>query len=296
MTGTLTLAPYVAAHLGERRRRGEITFRTFQHRGYHLRGLVESFGARPVESFGPAAVLRWQETIGHLSAGTRRNQLSTVRVFGRWLVARKVIKRDPTAGLPYVKQPRKAARALPEDAAARILGAAPDARGRAIVWLMLGCGLRCCEVAHLEVADYDPTGRTLFVRGKGGHERVLPVPDAVAHALDAYIVEAGSAYGPLIRSVRASRASCGLLPGSISNLLSIWVADAGVKVRPRDGVSAHALRHTAASDVLERCHDLRVVQQMLGHVHLSTTAIYLRQAAMGDMRTAMEGRAYRIAG
>jgi site-specific recombinase XerD len=57
-------------------------------------------------------------------------------------------------------------------------------------------------------------------------------------------------------------------------------------------VSAHALRHTAASDVLDRCKDLRIVQQMLGHQHLATTAIYLRRASLVDMRTAMEGRRY----
>lgn len=58
----------------------------------------------------------------------------------------------------------------------------------------------------------------------------------------------------------------------------------------RDELLAHALRHTAASDVLDACRDIRVVQQMLGHQSMATTQIYLRRADLGRMREAMEGR------
>lgn len=57
-------------------------------------------------------------------------------------------------------------------------------------------------------------------------------------------------------------------------------------------MSAHALRHTAASDVLDRSNDLRIVQEMLGHRNLATTSIYLRRASLTQMREAMEGRTY----
>lgn len=288
-----TLAPFVATYLTGRRRRGEFNAQTYRTQRSHLRGLVRSFGTRPVESFGPAAVRRWQETIGHLAPASRRLQLSTVRCFGRWLVARKVIRRDPTFGVPPIRQPRKAARALPVSDVTKVLAAAPDTRAKAILWLMLGCGLRCCEVAQLDIGDYDPKGLTLFVVGKSGHERVLPVPSAVASALNVYLAEVGLGHGPMIRSQRWGDWRAGLSPSAVSKLVGVWMGDAGIKARNRDGISAHALRHTAASDVLERCHDLRVVQQMLGHAQLSTTAIYLRQAAIGEMRIAMEGRTYR---
>ena len=73
------------------------------------------------------------------------------------------------------------------------------------------------------------------------------------------------------------------------------MAAAGLKNRPRDGVSAHALRHTAASDVMDRCHELRTVQAMLGHASIAATEIYLRRANLGQLREAMEGRDYRRA-
>jgi integrase len=53
-----------------------------------------------------------------------------------------------------------------------------------------------------------------------------------------------------------------------------------------------SLRHTAASDVLDRCHDVRTVQVMLGHASLATTQIYLRRASLDQLREAMNGRDY----
>lgn len=62
--------------------------------------------------------------------------------------------------------------------------------------------------------------------------------------------------------------------------------------RGPDGISRHPLRHTCASDVLDRCGNSRTVQEMLGHVNLASTQIYLRRANLDQLRDAMDGRAY----
>jgi integrase/recombinase XerC len=287
---TTTLTPQLERYIYERRARGEIGAETARNQRCHLRGLADSFGARPLNRLTRREVERWQETIGHLSPATRRARLSTVRTFCRWLVDRRAIMKDPTAGLPSIRQPRTVPRALPRQAIIDLLGQLPDRRADLIIWLMVGLGLRCCEVSRLELADYDPAGSTLTVRGKGGHQRVLPVDEPVRRAIVRYLAETGVIHGPLIRSRREPWA--GLAPDSISRYVSQWMSDAGVKYRLRDGVSAHALRHTAASDVFDRCHDLRVVQEMLGHASLKNTEIYLRRASMGRLRSAMAGRDY----
>lgn len=251
---------------------------------------MESFGERPLNQLTRPAVERWQETIGHLAATTRRNHLSSVRGFCRWMCDQGYVRVDASGGIQPVRQPKSVPRALSADAVHRLLDAAPDHRGRAIIWLMVGLGLRCVEVAQLEHADYDRVAGTLLVTGKLSNQRLLPVPVGVRDALDSYLTEAGAISGPLIRSYRRPR--CSLRPGTISTMMSIWMQDAGIKVRARDGVSAHALRHTAASDVLDKVHDLRVVQQMLGHERLATTAIYLRRIDSARLREAMEGRDY----
>lgn len=108
--------------------------------------------------------------------------------------------------------------------------------------------------------------------------------------MDAYLDRFPASFGPLVRSYRDPSKSLGA--DTLSGMVAEWMRAAGVKRRSRDGVSAHCFRHTAASDVLDNCNDLRVVQQMLGHQHLTTTAIYLRRASMGKMREAMAGRRY----
>jgi integrase/recombinase XerC len=181
---------------------------------------------------------------------------------------------------------------LPPDAFARLVHVVVgDLRGRAIVELMVGMGLRCIEVATVQVGDYDPRRRTMRVVGKGGHRRVLPVPAGTARAVDAYLQSGGITYGPLIRSKNDPAA--GITPLYLSTMVSRWMRAAGIKGARFDGVSAHALRHTCASDVLDRSGSLVVVQEMLGHADLNTTRIYLRGAGLDEMREAMEGRDYR---
>ncbi len=287
-----TLMPHARRYVDERRKRGEYTVGTARNASWALRAFSESFGNRPLDQLGPRAVERWQEGFGHLSPATRRQRLSYVRGFAAWMVKRALVKSDFTADIPPIRQPRAVPRALPAEKVARLLAACPDARARAMVWLMVGCGLRCVEVARLEYADYDERTRTLRVVGKAGNQRDVPVPVEVAAALAVYRDELPFRYGPLIRShLHPSR---GISADTVSGLVGRWCDLAGIKARRRDGISAHALRHTAASDVLEACNDLRVVQALLGHQHLSTTSIYLRHVDLATMRKAMAGRDYRL--
>jgi site-specific recombinase XerD len=288
-----SLLPHVDRYLAQRRNQGTLCPNAVRNQRCCLYGLAESFGRRRVAHLSRRDVDRYLETLGHLAPATRRQRLSTVRTFCGWLVTNGTIRRDPTAGIPSIRQPRHVPRALPDAAVVRVFAALPDLRAQAIVACMVYLGLRCCEVSRLELADFDPVDSLVTVQGKGGHERVLPVPDECADILRRYASTQPSCGGPLIRSKR--NPSLGLAPDTISGMVSEWMAEAGIKQRPRDGVSAHAARHTAASAVLDRCHDVTVVQRMLGHAHLSTTSIYLRRAGLDALREAMGGRSYSLA-
>lgn len=233
---------------------------------------------------------QWLASRQHLAPATRRAQFSSVKTFCNWLVREGHLKSNPVLEMRPPRQPRTVPRAVDADAVAALLAVVPDVRGRAVVWLMVGMGLRCCEVENLEMGQWDRRSQTMVVRGKGSHERALPVPAEVTAALDAYLAEFPANSGPLVRSYR--RPSSALTADALSGLVSEWFRAAHLKRAARDGISAHALRATAASDVLDVCGDLRVVQEMLGHQNLATTSIYLRRSGLPQMRAAMSGRSY----
>ena len=288
--GSSGLAATAERYVAGRQERGEIGAGTAQNYRSQLGRLVALHGDQAVVDLGQATIGAWQAAVGSLAPSCRRGNRSTVMAFCGWLVDEGALASNPAAKLPRVRQPRTVPRALAGADVRRLLAALPDQRAMAIIQLMVGLGLRCVEVSRLRMEDYDPAGRTVLVTGKAGHQRVLPVPTAASQALDLYLRQAGVVGGPLLG--RYDRPHEPLKPGTVSKMAMEWVAAAGIKHRVHDGVSAHALRHTAASDVLDRCGDLRVVQEMLGHANLATTSRYLRRADLGKMREAMEGRDY----
>ena len=271
----------------ERWRRGEITPATRDSIGYTLRTFSASFGARPLHHLGPKSIDRWLETISDRAPSTRRNYLSRVRHFCQWLVAEGAIRRDPTTHVPRIRQPRRVPVTLTGHQIDTLFASLPNLRAQVVVSIMAEVGARCIEVSRLRAEDYDPDRRTLRMIGKGGHERDVPVPARTCRLINAYLDEIGVVGGPLIRSTVDPRA--GLAPATLSHYVRHWMTASGVKRRAHDGRSAHGLRRTCGSDVMDACGDVQVVQAVLGHARIETTArYYLRPVPLDRMRTAME--------
>lgn len=249
---------------------------------------VRFMGQRPLERIGQSDVERWMEHCGGYSPASRRALLSSARCFLRWAERHKHVRRNVALNIKGPRQPRMLPRALPTGGPAKVLTACPDARARFIVTLMLQQGLRCVEISRLELHDIDTINETMMIRGKGDHERLLPLLAETREALFDYLAEHPCTAGPLVRSYTRREA---LTAGSISRLTSGWMLAAGVKSAPRDGVSAHSNRHTAATDMLLNGAHLRDVQTALGHAHLATTERYIPFVVKG-LADAMGGRTY----
>jgi integrase/recombinase XerC len=273
------LTDAVPAYLADRLARGELRPNSVHQVRWRLSVLVKAcppgLHLADLDRYHVAA---WQAAMVEQRPATRRAGVSAVRTFCRWAQAEGLLEGDPTARVGRVVEPRRDTRALSAGKVARLQLVLPDLRAQVIVALMFGVGLRCCEVARLHVDDYDgdPDGPQVRVVGKGDHERRVPVPLAVAAVLDDWLADRGR--GPLV----------GLSAARLSVLVSGWMDQAGLKRRAYDGVSAHALRHTFASDVLDRCGNVRVAQALLGHQSLATTQRYLRVASMDQMRAAAD--------
>jgi site-specific recombinase XerD len=285
-----TLFPYVNKFLSVMRARGVYQPNTVDGVRSNLNDMAAEFGRRPLNRFGPQFIEDWMNR-PDLGPSTRRTRLSNAKKFSEWMVEIGKVKMVATRQYPRIKLPRRVPVTCPEDDVAKLLDlVAGDRRATAMVWLMVGQGARCVEVSNLMMDDYDPRARMIRLRGKFDHERELPVTIECARALDAYIAEIGRVPGPMIRSL--TNTYDGLTAATISDYMGRWMRAAGIKARNYDGKSAHGLRRTCASDVMDRTRDIYAVQAMLGHASIETTTIYLRPVSTDTLREAMEGRSY----
>lgn len=219
------------------------------------------------------------------AASTRCTNLGIVRPFLDWAGRRGHITPSVAGELANPRRPDPLPRALSAAQVATLLNHVPDRRGRVIVLLEFQCGLRRAEVAKLDVSDVDLLEGTALVHGKGRIERLAYLSPETLDAIRVWMIERGPGPGALVCAYDSTRR---LTPTWIGMLVSQWMADAGLKRAPRDGVSGHALRHACATKMLRDGRNIRVVQRAMGHRSIQTTARYLR-ADDDEVRQAMTG-------
>lgn len=143
-------------------------------------------------------------------------------------------------------------------------------RNAAILTLCYGCGLRISEALSLTPADFsDKNATSIYVTGKGGKTRLVPVIPAVHEAIDDYLSCCPFILPPdqpLFRGVRGGKLQRATVERAVQQLRS--------SLGLPDSVTPHALRHSFATHLLSRGGDLRTIQELLGHASLSTTQIY----------------------
>lgn len=280
-----TLGGSVLRYVDMRRQAGEFANTTSKSVRWTLWRFAETVGLeRPPRTLSRRHIDKWIASRSTVAPATLRLELSIIRTYCRWLIHAGELKRDPAIGVKGPPKPREVPRALATNDVGRLLSVCPDCRARLIVSLMVQEGLRCLEVADLQLSDIDLADRTLLVVGKGGHQRLLPLSDDTGIQLARYLHDYPATAGPLVRSYNFPQR--GITPNHISVLVTAWMVDAHVRG------SAHALRHTMASDMLDRGANIRDVQTALGHASLGTTQRYLRRSEGKKLREAMGGRHY----
>jgi site-specific recombinase XerD len=169
--------------------------------------------------------------------------------------------------IPFAKQKRPLPTVLSVEEVRRLLDAPSCSKHRAVLSLIYGTGARLNEATHLRVGDIDGARMMIHIRcGKGGKPRMVPMSAALRDLLRAYwLIERPRDY-----------LFPGAEPGRPLHETSVQhaCAKARLKARIDKPVSAHTLRHSYATHLLELGVDLRTIQKLLGHRSLSTTAIY----------------------
>lgn len=213
------------------------------------------------------------------AVNTQRARLGTLQRFFAWLCREHELEANPAADLDL---PRKQARSLPKALSleeVRAVLAVPDVsdalgiRDRAMLEVLYITGIRRRELTMLDVADIGFDNATLSVRkGKGGKDRLVPLGTRALDWLRQYLARTRprlttSATGhALFITGYGERFNVNALGNHIRKLI-----EKGGIERPG---SCHLLRHSCATHMHERGADIRVIQQLLGHARLDTTAIY----------------------
>ncbi len=209
-----------------------------------------------------------------LKPTTLRRKISSVRSFYAFLLREGKIEKDPTVDISLPKKDKRLPEVLSLEEIEKILNAIPEnsfrgKRDRAIVELLYSCGLRVSELTGLKVKDIDMKNGFLKCFGKGSKERIVPFGERAKDVLKKYLKEREKK-GITSEYLFVSRKGERILRQFINAILNKYAR----KARIRKKVHPHMLRHSFATHLLERGADLRSVQELLGHVDISTTQIY----------------------
>jgi integrase len=153
-------------------------------------------------------------------------------------------------------------------------------RDRAILEILYGCGLRATELATLQLANVNLEERILRVVGKGNKTRLVPIGRTACAAIEDYIKHERSRFTATTQTGVSAKPRPELFPsqrrGKTMTYVRIWqlVKELAALAGFEKEIYPHRFRHSFATHLLENGCDLRVIQELLGHADISTTAVY----------------------
>jgi integrase/recombinase XerC len=209
-----------------------------------------------------------------LSARSIQRRLSATRTFFRYLLREKHVKTNPVVSVSAPKSGKRLPGNLDVDRMARLLDIPGDEpivnRDRAILELLYSSGLRLSELTDLDCGDVDAQDATVRVTGKGNKDRIVPVGRHALRALTKWYKSRGQLAQADETAMFVSNRGTRLSPRSVQARVTHWAKHQGID----SNVFPHLFRHSFATHLLESSHDLRGVQELLGHANISTTQIY----------------------
>lgn len=218
-----------------------------------------------------------------LSKRTVARHMAALRTFFRFLIREGYLKKNPMSALRTPKLEKKLPMVLDENEVSRLMEAPGDdltgRRDRAILETLYSTGMRVSEVVQLDCEGVDFIGGVARVLGKGSKERICPIGDRALRCIRHYLelrdrVKEGAKKKPWGRALflnhSPNQSGSRITDRSVRRIVDKYIE----QTCRRENISPHTLRHSFATHLLNRGADLRSVQELLGHEHLSTTQIY----------------------
>ena len=300
------LPPLIVRHLDHLRIQRRLAERTLAMYGDAFRRL-DVFCANEgldLTAVRPHHVRGWTARLHAQGLGPRSIAITLAgwRGLYKWLGREGLVRLNPVEGIKPPKAPKPLPKALPVDQAVALASHQPadpsdtaaspaaatraaregpwlQARDHAMIELLYSSGLRSAELLGLDVQAgphaagwIDLPGGEAHVLGKGSKRRTVPVGRAALSALRHWLDLRGALTPPKDDALFLSRLGTRLTPVQLRNRLKQLAQQAGLPTH----VHPHMLRHSFASHLLQSSGDLRAVQELLGHAHISTTQVYTK--------------------
>lgn len=257
-------------------RRSDKTIEAYER---DLKQAVHFFGEETdIQSLDTLSVIGWVRSLSsqRITGRSIGRKLSALRGVFQEAINQRLIKANPAADVRAPKTGKHLPNALSPDAMQRLLDFPIDpndieaTRDQAIYELLYSSGLRLAEVLSLTVRDVHGIPEELKVLGKGNKERIVPVGNKARSALAKWLEKRTEWDNKQTDRVFITKKGLGVSPRTVQRRLDLRAQAAGLDQH----VHPHALRHSAATHLLESSGDLRAIQEFLGHQSLSTTQIY----------------------
>ncbi|MGD0893477.1 MAG: tyrosine recombinase XerC [Terracidiphilus sp.] len=227
-----------------------------------------------------------------LSKASAARALAAIRSWFKWLARGALVEQNAASLVATPKLPKHLPRVPSIEQMNRVVdsvskdAASWPSRDRAILEMLYGCGIRNAELVGLNLEDIHWANEAVLVRGKGQKQRYVPLGDAAAQALRAYLAERLALLAAVggekpaatpalfvnlqLRGLNKARSQARLTTRSVGRIVKRIAILRGLS----GDVHPHTLRHAFGTHLLEEGADLRAIQELLGHERLSTTQRY----------------------
>ena len=275
----MTFHAFVTRYLDNMRQTQRRSNKTIEAYARDLQQAIGFFGEdAKIQSLDTLSVIGWVRSLNaqRIAGRSIGRKLSALRGVFQEAINQRLIKVNPAVDVRPPKTRKHLPKTLSPDAMQRLLDFPIDPndieaiRDQAIYELLYSSGLRLAEVLGLTIKDVHGNLEEIRVSGKGNKERIVPVGFKAREALLQWLKQRSEwDYGHTDQAF-ITKKGLGVLPRTIQRRLNLRAQAAGLDQR----VHPHALRHSAATHLLESSGDLRAIQEFLGHQSLSTTQIY----------------------
>ena len=213
---------------------------------------------------------------------TQARKLSSLKTFFKFLLREKELRSDPAQDLSAPKLEKYLPKHMTVDEAFAFLDSIPEetlleARDKTMIEVVYSSGIRVSELVSLSLGNIDIKSGLIRVFGKGSKERIVPIGEKAAKSLEQYLDRSSPVRNRLYRGrtdnnipVFLNNRGGRITTRSVARIVDKYVLKCGLSHR----ISPHAIRHSFATHMLNAGADLRAIQELLGHVSLSTTQKY----------------------